>query len=228
MEKKRSNADIILVLSFVGMFSIIITIISDFILLGKPSNAILFLKLGTETMADIAQWRITVGTFLGVLALPFQIFGLAPLYYGLKPSGRVMPLIVVILNAHALLMGVAFHMSYAYIGSGWRIDYKMHTGDNITSEIVNRFNYYWKLLIIIILIEIIVSSIIYVILVWKGKTLLPKWMAALNPLCIVLFVFPFVFALPAPIGGYIAPAYLNLSSLVFIGFMTTQIYKKLK
>lgn len=228
MDKQISKAKMVLAWSVIGIIGVLITIISDFILLGKPSNAYLFFKLGTETMADIAQWRITLGTFLGVIALPFQILGLVPLYFGLKPAGRVMPLITVIMIAHILLMGVAFHMSYAYIGSAWKLEYITHTGNQIITQLVNRFNNYWKLLIIIILIEIIVSSIIYVLMVLKGNTLFPKWMALLNPICIVFYIFPFILALPAPIGGYIAPAILNLSTLVFISFTTVLLYKKLK
>lgn len=228
MQKKLGEANIVLALSLVGIFGAIITIISDLILLGKPSNGYLFFQLGTETMADLAPWRITWGTFLGVVALPFQTFGLVPLYVGLKPSGRVLPIIVVVMNAHALLMGVAFHMQYAFIGSGWRLHYNADPGNTITSEMVSKFDSYWKILIIIMLIEILLSSSIYVWILLKRNTLFPKWMAALNPLCIVFFILPIIIIIPAPAGGYIAPAILNLSTIVFIILSMTIVTKKLR
>ena len=225
MVKEKSQIDIIRAMGLVGFISILLTIISDFILIGRPSSAYSFLKLGTESMADIAQWRITAGAFLGVIVLPFQTLGLIPLYHGLKPSGRVMPLIMVITTAHALIMGVAFHISYAFIGSGWKQYYEADFGNKITSESLLRFEFYWKLLVIIMLAELLFSSIIYVAIIIRGRTLYPKWMALLNPLCVMIFLFPFVFMLPAPIGGFIAPAYLNITTLVFFAF-TTSLWKR--
>jgi hypothetical protein len=228
MEKKTSKADIVLALGLTGIIGVILTIISDFILIGRPNSAYSFLKLGTESMADIAQWRITAGAFIGIVVLPFQIAGLISVYHGLKPSGRIMPLIVVIVNAHALIMAVAFHISYAFIGSGWKLYYEMGSGNRITNEIVRRFDFYWKIIIIIMLTELLFSSIIYVLLIMTGNTLYPKWMAILNPLCVLIFMFPFIFTLPAPVGGFIAPAYFNISTMVFLSFSTAVIYKKLK
>ena len=228
MENKTSKADIVLALGVTGIIGVLLTILSDLILLGRPNSAYSFLILGTESMADLAQWRITAGTFIGVIALPFQIAGLISVYYGLKPSGRVMPLMVVITNAHAIIMGVAFHMSYAFIGSGWKLYYEMGPGNKITSEIVKRFDSYWKIIVIIMLTELLFSSIIYVFLIMKGNSLYPKWMAILNPLCVLICLFPVLLSLPAPIGGFIAPAYLNITTMVFLSFSTAVIYKKLK
>jgi len=229
MEKKtRSKADIVLVVGLIGIIGVLITIISDFILIGKPSSALSFLKLGTESMADIAQWRITLGVFIGAVVLPFQIAGLISVYQGLKPAGKLMPLIVVITNAHAIIMGVAFHISYAFIGSGWKLYYETGRENEIIAEIVRRFAFYWKIIVIIMFTELLFSSIVYVLVIMKGKTLYPKWMAILNPLCIVIFIFPLIFILPAPIGGFIAPAYFNISTMLFFSFSTTVIYKKLR
>ena len=228
MEKRASEANIVLAFGVVGILAVLLTIVSDLILIGKPTSAYSFLKLGTESMADIAQWRITVGTFIGVIVLPFQILGLIPVYHGSKPLGRVVPLIVVITNAHALIMGVAFHISYVYIGSVWKAYYESGLENKVTFEIIKRFDFYWKLIIIIILIELLFSSIIYVLAIMSGRTLYPKWMAILNPLCVLIFVFPIIFILPAPIGGFLASAYVNISTMVFFSISTFVIYKRLK
>jgi len=227
MKKEMSKADIILALGLIGIIGALLTVISDLILIGRPNSAYSFLKLGTESMRDIAHWRITFGVFIGVLVLPFQIAGLIPLYYGLKPSGKIMPLIVAITNAHALIMGVAFHISYAFIGSGWKLYYEMGPV-KISSDIIKRFDFYWMVIVVIMLIELLFSSTIHAIIIMKGKTLYPKWMAILNPLCILLFIFPLIFIIPAPIGGFIAPAYFNLSTMIFFIFSTAIIYKKMK
>lgn len=230
MENKRSSADVVLALSVVGLIGVLVTIISDLILLGRSNTGLSFFKLsmGTETMAGIAQWRITLGSFIGVIGLPFQIAGLISVFHGLKPSGKVLPIVVVITNIHALIMGVAFHVSYAFIGSGWKLYYEMGPENKISSDLVKQFNFYWKVLVIIMITEILFSSIIYVLLILKGKTLYPKWMAILNPICILFFTFLIILILPAPAGGYVAPTYMNISTFVFLLFSVLVIYKKLK
>lgn len=228
MESKKSKADTLLALGITAMAAVLITMISDLILLGRPDNAYSFFKLGTESMANMAQWRITAGVFIGVFALPFQIAGLISVYYGLKPAGRVIPIVVVITNAHALIMGVAFHVSYAYIGSGWKIYYEAGSGNSFASEIIKRFDFYWKITIVIMLAEILFSSVLYALIILKGNTLYPKWMAVMNPLCVILVMLPVILLIPAPVGGFIAPTYLNISTMLFLSFSTTVIYKKLK
>lgn len=214
MEKKKQKADIIRVMSILGITSVLITILSDFILIGKPNSAYSFLKLGTESMWDISATRIAVGAFIGVVVLPFQLLGLVPVYFALKPAGKVLPLMAVIINAHTLLMGVAFHISYAFIGSGWALHHQEEV-QSVTSGLIARFGSYWWILAIIMLIELSFCSAVFIITVLKGNTLFPKWMAVFNPIGVLAITFPFIFILPYPIGGYIAPAYLNISTMIF-------------
>jgi len=225
MEQKTRKAKVVLILGLIGIMGVLLTIISDLILLGRPDSAYSFFKMGTESMVDIAQWRITLGTFLGVIVLPLQLLGLIPVYYGLKPSGKVMPLIMVITVAHALIMGVAFHISYAFIGSGWKF-HITDAGNKIAAEMIKQFDFYWKALVIIMILEIVFSSVIYVLIVRKGNTLFPKWMAVLNPFCVVILTLFFIFILPAPVGGFVAPACLNISTMVFFGVTTARIGNK--
>lgn len=228
MKNKWSPAEIVLVLGLVGIFGVLMTMISDLILLGRPDSARSFFRLGTESMADIPQWRITSGTFIGVFMLPFQLAGLATLYQGLKPSGRLLPALIVLTDAHALIMGVAFHASYAYIANGWKLLYALEPGNLHSAEIVQRFGSYWTLIVAIMMIELTAGSIAYVVLVLKGRSLYPKWMALLNPLFVLGGLFLVVPYIPAPVGGYVGPMILNMTTFVFFLLSTVLIHRKLK
>jgi hypothetical protein len=227
MHLKPSKANMILIAGLIGIIGALITVISDLILIGRPTNAYSFFKNGTESMAGLAEWRITIGTFLGVIALPFQIGGLTVVYFGLKPAGKLISFIVVAIAVHALLMGVAFHASYAFIGSGWKVYHETGLNNINVAELINKFDFYWKIIFTTMFTELTLSSIGFVLIILTRKTLFPKWMAILNPLCVYLFMFPLIFVIPAPIGGFIASAYLNLSTIVFFIFCTTVIYKKM-
>lgn len=219
------RADIILLGGLTGIFSALLTFASDMLLLGRPVSSYLFLQLGTQSMADLAHWRITSGTFLGIIVLPFQIIGLTSVYHGLKPAGKLWSYIVLLPSALALIMGIAFHVSYVFIGDGWKLVYLMGPNNSISSDIINRFVFYWKLIIIIIFIEILVSSVCFAVIILTRKTLYPKWMSIFNPICVFIFLFPMILIIPAPVGGYIAPGYLNLADMVFFTISTIVIYR---
>jgi hypothetical protein len=227
MYNTQKTAKFVLIMGLIGITGVLLTIISDFILIGRPSSSNAFFKLGTESMADLSQWRITVGAFLGIIVIPIQIVGLATIYYGLKSAGKIKAIIIVLTTAHTLMMAVAFHTSYAFIASGWNLYYELGTRDLIAEKMINRFGYYWKIIIIIMSVELIFSSAYFVFLILRGNTLYPKWMALFSPFCVLLYMYPVVLIAPKPIGGFIAPAFLNLATLVFFILSTITVYKKL-
>ena len=224
---KMGKADAVRLLGLVGIIGVLLTIASDLVLLGRPDTGYSFFKLGTSSMTGIESWRITAGTFVGVFLLPFQIAGLISLYHGLRPSGRFLPMTVVLMDAHALIMGVAFHVSYAFIASGWKM-FAAGMGNKDAFGLISDFDFYWKLIIVIMFSELAASSVIFILLVLKGKTLYPKWMAILNPLCVTAFMLLAIPMIPSPVGGFVGPAVLNLSTLIFFVLSTALIYKKLK
>jgi hypothetical protein len=228
MDNQQKNARFVLIMGLIGIAGVLLTIASDFILIGRPSSGRAFFKLGTESMADLSQWRITIGAFIGIIVIPLQIAGLTTIYYGLKPAGKVKALITVLTTAHTLMMAVAFHTSYAFIASGWNLYYEIGIGDKIAGKMIHRFAYYWKLIIIIMAIELIFSSAFYVFLILKGKTLYPKWMALFSPICLLFYTYPMVLIAPDPIGGFLAPAFLNLATLVFFILSASTVYRNMK
>lgn len=232
-------------LGTIGILAVFFTIISDVILLGQPDSAYSFFAYPTECMAEISPWRITAGVFIGVFMLPFQLAGLAPLYYGLKPLGRKIQLLTVITSGHALTMGIAFHMSYAFMASGWKLLYatmpwkqtaaapendllKEAPWNDSAASMMKSFDFYWKLLIVIMLSELIFCSCFFAITVLSGKTFFPKWMAAFNPLFIIGVMFAIISLIPSPMGGFIAPTILNTSNFTFFILSTVIIHNRVK
>jgi hypothetical protein len=205
----------IFICGIIGITAVIITIISDFILLSKGTDAYTFFKLNTETMAGLPHWRILWGTFLGVAVLPLQITGLIPLYYGLKPAGKIKALIVFITIAYALIIAVGFHAVYAFIGSAWNVFHATGASNLHFQNLMSKFNLYWTILLIFMGISLCITTVIYITALYTKKTLFPKWMIFLNPVTLFLFMFLIIIILPAPLGGFIAPAYLNLATLLF-------------
>jgi hypothetical protein len=223
--KESKTAAMLLLMGLLGISGVLLTLASDFILIGRPGSSYSFFKLGTESMADLSQWRITTGAFLGIIVIPIQLAGLATVYYGLKPAGKINSLIVVIAIGHTLIMAVAFHISYAFIATGWKLYYEMGPGDLIAENMLIRFDFYWRVIIVIMAIGIIFSSIYFTLLILRKSTLYPKWMAFFNPMCVLFYMYILIIFIPHPVGGFVAPAFLNFATLVFLVLSTITVYK---
>lgn len=218
---------LVLMLGLAGIAGTILTIISDLILIGKPGSGFDYFRLGTELMTDIPQWRITTGAFLGILVLPLQIVGLAVLYYGIIKAGKTAAIGTLLPLVHALIMGVAFHTCYAFLGTGWKFYYEQGLSSTAAQAMMSTYRGYWKTLIFIMVAEIILSSAFFSVYVAKGYSLFPRWMSILNPFCIFLVMFLLVNAIPAPFGGFAGSVYFNVSSMIFLILSTITVYKKI-
>jgi hypothetical protein len=225
MVKKPQGAAAVLKCGLIGMIAVLLTILCDFILIGRATSSVSFFELGTKSMSGLAQWRILLGTFGGIVLIPLQLSGLIPVFRGLRPSGKNKSLFVVFTAGHAMTIAVAFHSSYAFIASGWTLSRDMETMNRVASEMMRNFDLYWKITLVIMAADLVLSSLLFVFLLLKGNTLYPKWAVICNPGCIFLYVFLIVLPLPAPVGGYIAPAFLNISTLVFFTISTIVVYK---
>lgn len=204
------------ILGCIGLIAVFVTIVSDVILLGQPTSGYAYFSNPTACMAVIPPWRILAGTLLGVCMLPFQLAGLAPVYYGMQPAGRKKQLLALIPAAHALMVGIAFHMAHAFIAEGWRLSYGFSPANAAVDAMAKGFDRYWVLLLAIMLAEMLLCSGVLAMSVWKGRTRFPKWVAVCNPLCVLGVVFLVLLALPAPIGGYVAPTIMNTTSLIYM------------
>ena len=99
--------------------------------------------------------------------------------------------------------------------------------DNLkVQNLMSKFGAYWLIIIVSVFAMLFIASVCCVILLLSGKTLYPKWMALVNPICVFSAMFPLMAFIPAPLGGYISPAYLNLSSLILFVFSLKLLRKK--
>lgn len=203
-------------LGFFGLIAAIITGISDVLLLGTSVSGFEFISKPTEVMSLISNWRIAIGTLLGVFALPFQILGLIGVFYCIKKSNKILVAGNLIPFIHAVFMSVAFHMSYAFMAFGWKNLNTNLPNSHDAKILIEKFEFFWRFILIIMIVELVTGSVFLAIAVYKKQTLYPKWIMYLNPLTIFLCVFMFVAIIPAPLGGFIAPTFLNMSMAIFI------------
>jgi len=161
-------------------------------------------------MGAIAPGRIMAGALLGVLFIPLVLGGLWQMYTLLRPVAPVAAATGFALGVYFCCQGVVVHALFAAVGLA------VHDG---ATE-----GYRWLPQMLDGLSAITVAlhtglSLLFAAVIWKKKTVFPKWVAVLNPLTIYLFLASALFWWPS-VGGYTAPAGFNLSYLIFFGITT--------
>ena len=162
-----------------------------------------------EFFQGISAERTTLGHFVGVLGAPLYLIGCWHIYLMLRPANRTWALIGFFVAAYGFVVGVAWISSRASISALMN----MPPSPEI-EQLIGLYDLRYEALLQIIRLAVLILSVIYIWLTLSGRSHYPKWMAALNP--IVLIIASFVVYVIAPaIGKYLMPIALNVAFTLF-------------
>jgi hypothetical protein len=88
----------------------------------------------------------------------------------------------------------------------------------LIQNLLSLYDLRYESLLSVTRIAILAMSVIFIWLCLTGRSHYPRWMAAINPLVLIMFSFA-VFALAPEIGKYVMPIALNVA--FFILFATS-------
>lgn len=223
MNVKRSSSGLILATGVVGALGAFLMAVGDVILLGRPISGPAFFatEMGRGNMVYLPQWRLALGSTLGVVVVPLQIVGFWQVLEALKPAGRWRSWPVFLIMAHMLIVGGAVHSTFMFVGTGLKAHHSLVEASGTgLPEMLAYFFSYQTVLYLIAGVELIVASSWFVVAVLSGKTAYPRWMAVLNPFILVALTTLLGMAMPAPVGGYLAPTQFNSGILLFFVIST--------
>jgi len=164
---------------------------------------------GYAFMADISSQQLTLGHFLAAVGIPLYFVGLWHIYLMLKEADPRLAFAGFAIASYGFVMGAIWMGSRASIGS------LQHYPELIAgTDLVALYELRYETLLQVIRITTLVLSAIYVYLVLRGGTRYPKWMAALNPIMLIVASFLIYLIVPA-IGKYMMPIALNIAFGVF-------------
>ena len=163
-----------------------------------------------DFMLDTTETRLTTGHFFCDDRYPHFIL-LVP---GIFTKCYVPPAI----SWHLLLFLIAsygFIFGAVWMGSRASIGSLAHHAELIKgTDLVSLYQLRYETLLQVIRITTLILSGIYIYLVLTGRTRYPKWMAAVNPIVLILLSF-LIFAFNKDIGIYIMPIALNVAFAIF-------------
>jgi hypothetical protein len=183
------------------------------------------LLAGSERMAGLDVRRIAPGGLLGVFGTPFVVLGWWVMFRGLEPAGPVASAPPAALFAAASIIGAFVHGWFMAIADDVRLlDRVDGPASELVLEVVRRHR---RILIgsyAPLAAFIVVASAWYSVAVLAGGTAFPTWLAALNPVVLLILLVVVRRLLPARIGDRFEGSAISLAYLVFFALTTATLW----
>ncbi len=195
---------------FLGLLGAIIVGIGEYLLHflpGGPGGEVAMLE-------DVPIKRASKGHFFSVIGVPLYFAG----YYGLRAffskTNVRLANILFILGILAFWIGGVW-ISSRYFGA----EVLQRTKGTADHEFfLQSYKDHYQILVWALRIIVAALSVVYVWLILTNKQGLPKWLAILNPIVLLIIVISSLVWLP-PLGVHIAPIAMNVTHFFFFGLM---------
>ncbi|MBD5772502.1 DUF6796 family protein [Marinomonas colpomeniae] len=163
---------------------------------------------GFGFMQGIGTDRTTIGHFLGVFGALLYPIGCYHLYLMLKPASNKLAFSAFIIGSMGFMVGVV------WIGSRASISALMQLPESAEIDaLVALYDLRYETLLQVVRLTTLFLSIIFIVLILKGKTHYPKWMAFFSPILLIVASFLVYLAVPQ-LGKHVMPIALNVAFFI--------------
>ncbi len=203
----------LLLVSALATLAGVAAIIADLALEYTPQQSALFSPT-YQYLADIPEWRLLLGHFLGIAAITLEISGFWVVSQIARASGVRWAQAMLLIVAAGTVVGVVFHGSAAL--TALIVQAKQTAPADaapLLASTVAQISAFTAPLIVVGLVSLVAWSVWYAVIVARGRTPLPRGLALCNPVAIAL-VSRIVSVLFPPAGLVLAPTALNLSTTI--------------
>ncbi|NWF39188.1 hypothetical protein F3F96_08575 [Mariprofundus sp. NF] len=167
---------------------------------------------GYAFMQGIDAGRASVGHFIGVLAAPLYIIGFWHIMKMLEPANRMASRIAFAIMSYGIIIGAV------WIGSRSSVSGLINFSDvSSVSSLIAAYELRYENLLQITRLAVLGFSVIFVWLVFSGRSHYPRWVAGLNPILLILVSFA-IWAVAPAVGIYLMPIALNVAFAVLFVF----------
>lgn len=231
------NSDMTPILRISGLLAIVgalVYAIGDVLLLASKANladypnlqAYAKLLSGAEKMVVLAWRRLVWGGLLGVFATLLVLPGFWLVFQGLLPAGLWLALLPVLLFTSASVIGTFVHGSFIYLGE--YVQTLHQVGPESQPVVAQLLSHHRTVMVItygFVAACVLLASLWYSALVFLSKTSFPVWMAAINPITVVLAWLLLKRILPGWVRENTEGAGFNIGYLVFFISITAAMWQ---
>jgi hypothetical protein len=174
-----------------------------------------------EDLARLPYWRLRWGALLGVIGAPLTLAGLWMFYRSVLPAGPWLAVPPTMLLLAATVTGPFVHGSFAYVGETAQALYAADDRQRpllvamVRRQIVTIMIAYGPLML-----AVIVASAWAAAAILTGRTRLPNWMAAVNPVTMTFAWLLVKMILPKRIAALLHGAGFNIAYLAWFAAVT--------
>ena len=209
----------IVLTGIVGLLAAVFTGIGEFML---HFDALARFDVEYAFLGGISDQRSSVGHFVAMLGAPMYLIGCWHIRLMLKPASDRWSLVAFFVMAYGFAIGIVWIGSRASISALVNMPV---TPD--VQHLIELYDFRYETLLQVTRIAVLALSIIFVTLVARGRSHYPRWMAALNPILMIVASFV-VYALAPALGKYLMPIALNVAFFIlFLASITIAIKKGL-
>jgi HAMP domain-containing protein len=178
-----------------------------------------------EKMVVLPPTRLMWGALLGVFATPLMLAGFWQVYRGLNGAHGTLILVTGLLFAIASVIGAFVHGTFYYMGEYVQALNKVEDGSQ--AVIAGMIAHHRKVLILTYApVMIIIASMLFSILVASGRTAFPIWMAAINPVTMIIAWLIIKRILPQFVRDRTEGAGFNIAYLMFFACTTITLWNR--
>lgn len=221
---------LLLIAGWVGLIGAALVGVGEFTLQFSPQG-------GYETpdysyFARISEARLTAGHFFSVLAAPLYLIG----YWHLgqmfvRGGSRKAGWFITAIGAYAFAVGTA------WLGGRIYLALTAHAiADAGSPEMVGQlqvlltaFGEHNEPLVNALRLAMLVVSGFWIVLISRGQTLYPRWMAIFSPILLLGLIFAVYFKLSPAIGAWLLPAAMNVVHVIIFAlsvFVTARLARE--
>jgi uncharacterized protein DUF6796 len=195
---------------WVGLAGALLVGVAEFLIQFNTAGG--YERAGYEYFQQISSERLTLGYYLAVLSAPLYIVGYWFLERLLLPSGRALAAAFFLIGAYAFAIGAVWLGERAFLA----FTVQAISEGAASPELLHRMASYNEPLVNVLRVAMVAVSVLWVVLILRGRTALPKWMAIFNPATILASIFALYWAAPS-VGVYILPVAMNVTHVIIFG-----------
>lgn len=168
-----------------------------------------FTSGGYDFMAGISANRSTLGHFFGVFGATLYPVGCYHIYLMLRPANSRWAFIAFLVGTFGFMVGVV------WIGSRASVSALVQLPESAeVMQLIELYELRYETLLQIIRFTTLILSGIIIWLALTGRSHYPRWMAAFNPILLIIANF-ILFSLAPEIGKHSMPIALNVAFFIF-------------
>lgn len=169
---------------------------------------------GFDFFKGVTESRATAGHFFGVLGVPLYVVGAWHIYLMMRPANRFWAKLAFFVMAYGCIVGGV------WIGSRATAAFLVNAiPEDAVASAIGLYELRYESLLTVVRVAVLVFSGIFVGLILTGRSNYPRWMAALNPIVLILASFLVFWLVPA-IGKFLMPIALNVAYFILFSVST--------